>query len=129
MNRALKKEFTIWRFAWRRVTRVRENLLYYFLLRRSRWICDRVRSFLTKKVNANTDFRDFLNYKWLKMFKKCHFRTFSSLLFCLKIQYLLHFTVNFSIYAFDNFHQIESITKLKWFITSSLLYEFFITDV
>ena len=34
-----------------------------------------------------------------------------SLLFCLKIQHLPHFSVNFSIYAFVNFNQIESITN------------------
>ena len=30
---------------------------------------------------------------------------------CLRIQHLPHFSVNFSIYAFVNFHQIELITK------------------
>ena len=41
--------------------------------------------------------------------------------FSLRIQHLPHFSVNFSIYALDNFHQIKLITKQKWFITSSLL--------
>ena len=31
--------------------------------------------------------------------------------FCLRIQHLPHFSVNFSIYAFINFRQIKSITK------------------
>ena len=57
-----------------------------------------------------------------------HF-VFFNCYFCLRIPHLLHFTGFFSSYAFVNFHQIKSNTKLKWFITSSLLYEFFTSTV
>ena len=50
---------------------------------------------------------------------------FLRLTFGLKNQDLLHFTVNFSIYAFVNFHPFGLITKLKPFITSSLQKDFF----
>ena len=53
----------------------------------------------------------------------------STIYFSLRIQHLLYFSVNFSIYAFINFHWIKSITKLNWYITSSLLYEFLISNV
>ena len=47
----------------------------------------------------------------------------------LKVLHSPHFIVSFLIYAFVNFHLIKSITKQKWFITSSLLLQFLISIV
>ena len=77
----------------------------------------RKRMVLPSRTLANFPFLSLLPFKvhsvW-KSLKRSH-------LFCLRIQHLPHFVVNFSIYAFVNFHQIKSITEQKWFITSSLL--------
>ena len=48
------------------------------------------------------------NHSVWKSLKKSHYVQH---LFCLRIKHLPHFVVNFSIYAFVNFHQIESIAK------------------